>query len=110
MRGWILNKHFPGKVVRKDLTKLVKDGNTPLFFLASTVKSGGSSVLTGPVPLPSLPWQGAHDDRNSALPGSSCSAVVWAPRTDNHRGNGYCRHPHLHHGPPLRIPLWRALP
>src|SRR6516165_7891334 len=30
----LLNKHFPGKVVRKDLTKLVKEGaNVPVYVL-----------------------------------------------------------------------------
>ena len=28
----LLNRHFPGKVVRKDLTKLVKEGaNVPVY-------------------------------------------------------------------------------
>src|ERR1700692_2497420 len=31
----LLNRHFPGKVVRKDLTKLVKEGaNVPVYVLA----------------------------------------------------------------------------
>jgi ATP-dependent Lon protease len=30
----LLNQHFPGKVVRKDLTKLVKEGaNVPVYVL-----------------------------------------------------------------------------
>src|SRR5665811_566354 len=30
----LLNRHFPGKVVRKDLTKLVKEGaNVPVYVL-----------------------------------------------------------------------------
>src|ERR1700693_2364312 len=30
----LLNRHFPGKIVRKDLTKLVKEGaNVPVFVL-----------------------------------------------------------------------------
>ena len=30
----LLNRHFPGKVVRKDLTKLLKEGaNVPVYVL-----------------------------------------------------------------------------
>src|SRR6266513_1205473 len=30
----LLNRHFPGKVVRKDLTKLIKEGaNVPVYVL-----------------------------------------------------------------------------
>jgi predicted ATP-dependent Lon-type protease len=33
----LLNRHFAGKVVRKDLTKLIKEGaNVPVYVLEST--------------------------------------------------------------------------
>ena len=40
----LLNRHFPGKVVRKDLTKLVKEGaNVPVYVLEYLLGSYCSS-------------------------------------------------------------------
>ena len=39
----LLNRHFPGKVVRKDLTKLVKEGaNVPVYVLEYLLVSAPS--------------------------------------------------------------------
>src|SRR5215211_7820337 len=47
----LLNRHFPGKVVRKDLTKLVKEGaNVPVYvleyLLGSYCASNDEAVIT----------------------------------------------------------------
>jgi hypothetical protein len=55
--------------------------NTPLFFLASIVKSADlilSLLLFGPAPLPSSPWHSAHFDRNSIRPLSGSCAQTKA--------------------------------
>src|SRR3984957_14096059 len=45
----LLNRHFPGKIVRKDLTKLVKEGaNVPVFvleYLLGTYCSSNDEVV-----------------------------------------------------------------
>ena len=62
-----------------------RTGNTPPFFLTRTVKSGVATFscsLSGPLPLPSMPWQLAHDVTNSDLPKSAfCGqAAVSSPK------------------------------
>src|ERR1035437_287323 len=45
-------------------------GNTPLLFLARTVRSVGcvfNSLLTGPLPFASMPWHAPQLDRYSVL-------------------------------------------
>ena len=54
----LLNRHFPGKVVRKDLTKLVKEGaNVPVYvleyLLGSYCASNDEAVIAGRPRAPS---------------------------------------------------------
>ena len=81
----LLNRNFPGKVVRKDLTKLVKEGaNVPVYvleyLLGSYCASNDEAVIEGIDAAEVAHLEPGHDIAIEVVPFARCLAEHLHPR------------------------------